>query len=499
MNIPHKTNTPSDQQNPDDLWKDSWDAWSEINKSDMTDDELFKWQELILREFQEIVNKESNQVEVSRNIREAQLTSIVATHKEIPAKSHREIVKSILDDMFSFGPLEALWKNETISDMQVFVPYQNPADQIITYASRKGREIYNGPGFRNYGHVMTWLNRHLAQLGQHYDASKVVLDATFANGERMNIISGVSGYSKFIVSDHKDPVYRFIPCVIITMRRFTNPFTINELTNHAQSLPEPPAFPAMKQVRRKYQRQKQYFTYQGGMLDPATMDYLKIMVQLGKNHVIAGGTGSAKTTLANALTAAIPSNVLMIVIEEAPEMQPQNGNHVIRLVERKGVFSLTNAMKNTLRMYPDRIFIAELRDAIAFVFLHAVQAGHDGSSTTVHATSCLDAINVIVNYAASDESKPPRDMIRDILYRRVHTILHNDAFKKKGNTSRITDEVVQLKADQTMHHIMKFHRVGENEDGSVAGYFEFTGPTDEFVEEMFDAGIPIPESWGWTE
>jgi pilus assembly protein CpaF len=494
MNIPHKPNTPADQQNPDDLWKDSWDAWSEINKSDMTDDELFKWQELILKEFQEIVNKESGQVEVSRNVREAQLTSIVATHKEIPAKSHREIVKTILDDMFSFGPLQELWGNKKISDMQVFVPHDSREEQIITYSSSEGRRVYNGPGFRNYSHAMTWLNRHLARYGQHYDAAKVSKDATFPSGERLHVISGVSGYSKFTNGQ-----YHFVPCAIITLRRFVRAFTTSELTIQSPAKTEPPQFSSLRQVRRAYQRKTSYFSYDGRSIDPATMDYLKVMVKLAKNHLISGGTGSGKSTLANALTAEIPSGTILQVLEESPELQPQNDMHVIRIVQREGVFELHDAMKAALRQYPDRIFIAELRDTLAYTFLRAIQSGQDGSSTTIHSNSCLDAIDVLINFAANHESRPPREMIRDIVFRRVQTVIHADAVKKPNGIARMIDEVVELIPDQTLHHVMRFHKVGINEDGSVAGYFEFTGPTDEFVEEMFDAGIPIPESWGWSE
>ncbi len=491
--------TTIDNPSSGDLWDASRHAWEELNQSNLADNELFKWQELVLKEFQTFVNKEPGQTEASWAVREMQLTSIVTSHKEIPVKARQEIVKSILDDMFSFGPLQALWVNKEISDMQVFIPYDSREDQIITSSSRKGRRIHDGPGFRNFGHAMTWLNRHLAQFGQHYDASKVAMDATFPNGERMNVISGVTGYSKFIRGPKNELSYKFVPCVVITLRRFTNPFTIEQLTNRTEALNEPPEFPNLRQVRRSYKRKKSYFRYEGGMADQATMDYLRIMVYLAKNHIISGSTGVGKTTLANALTGAIPKGTVLIVIEESPEMQPQNPDHVIRIVGREGVFTLAMAMKNTLRMYPDRIFIAEIRDTLAYVFLHAIQAGHDGSSTTAHANSCKDTIEVVTNFAANHESHPPREMIRDILYRRVHTIMHGRAVKKSENIARMFDEVVQLLPDQTMHTVMQFHQVGENEDGTVAGYFEFFGPTDEFVEEMFNAGIPIPDSWGWSE
>nr|NNM90116.1 Flp pilus assembly complex ATPase component TadA [Bacilli bacterium] len=828
----------------DDFWDQSRDEWAAINQVDLTDNDLFKWQEVVLRELQEITNKEGTQSEVSRATREAQLSTLIATHKDIPIKVRRSIVVSLLDDMFSFGPLQSLWNDSKISDMQVFVPTDNRETQIITYSSAAGRRVYDGAGFRDYGHVMTWLNRHLAQFGQHYDAAKVSMDAVFPNGERMHVITGVSGYSTFRRDANGEMSYHFVPCVIITMRRFTNAFTLGDLTARSPSLAAVPQFSDLREVKKSYTRKTLYTQYDGRSLDPATIDYLKIIVQMAKNHVISGGTGchdadapilmfdgstkraadvqlgdqlmgsdstprtvvdlhrgvdrmvrvipnkgepfvvneghvlslkttpkevgdtrktrsitiaeyrgqhkkfkhlhklwrtdiefasknlliepyflglllgdgsignhrvamcspdpeiiqrvydearirglhvrvngygtsrdyyicsdvkgeyhknnliydlkalglygthagdkfiptiyktasrqqrlellaglldtdgswggggydyitkseqlatdiqflsrslgfstsiskcnkgftrsdgtkfvgqyfrlcvsgnceqipckvarkkgtvrqqkkdvlvtgftledvgygnyygweldgdhlyldgqfivhhnSGKSSLANALTAEIPDGTLLIVLEEAPELQPQNTDHAIRIVQREGVFDLSDAMKATLRMYPDRIFIAELRDTLAYTFLRAIQSGHSGSSTTVHANSCRDAIDVVINFAANHESHPPRDMVRDILFRQVHTLIHAEAVKKPDGIARMIDEVVQLLPNQTLHTVAQYHQVGINEDGTVAGYFEFNGPTDAFIQEMFDAGIEIPKSWGWT-
>ncbi|PWI56625.1 ATPase, T2SS/T4P/T4SS family [Sulfoacidibacillus thermotolerans] len=619
-----------------EVWSQYLDEWAALNQSDAQEDDMTRFQEMVLTAFQEVVNKDNIAVEASRDVREAQLMKIVQTSKEIPQRAQREVVNALLDDMFGFGPLQPIWSKPEVSDMQIFVPFNANERQIITYSSREGRRVYQGMGFRSHRHAMTWLNRHLAQLGQHYDAAKVSMDATFPNGERMHVISGVSGYSVF-----REGEYKFVPCVIITMRRFVKAFGLDDLTVQKQAQTEPPQFPDLRQVRREYQRKTLYFPYDGRSLDPATMDYLRIMVKLAKNHLIAGATGcheadapilmyngeikraadiqagdqlmgsdskprnvlelhrgigrmvrvipnkgepfivneghvlslkstprfiknisieeyrkksnyfkrihklwraparfsennlqvtgfkiedagvgeyygwevdgdhlyldgqfivhhnSGKSTLANALTAEIPSGTILQVLEESPELQPQNDTHVIRVVQREGVFDLADAMKAALRMYPDRIFIAELRDTLAYTFLRAIQSGQDGSSTTIHSNSCLDAIDVLINFAANHDSHPPREMVKDIVFRRVHTIIHADAAKKPDGIARFIDEVVQLLPDQTLHTVMRFHEVGINKDGTIAGYFEFIGPTDEFVEEMFNAGIPIPDSWGW--
>jgi len=223
-------------------------------------------------------------------------------------------------------------------------------------------------------------------------------------------------------------------------------------------------------------------------------------VEMGKNHIISGGTGIGKTTLANALTAAIPEDEVLLILEESPEMQPQRSTNVIRLYERKDsmgntIFSLADGLKAALRMFPDRIFVSEIRDTLAFVFLQAIQSGHDGSSTTVHASSCEAAIERVIGMAISHPASPDRQMVRDILFDRVDTVVHGQRFEKH----RFFDEVVQLRPDGKIHRVMEFVQEGVGDEGEPLGYWVFHGPTDEFVEEMLRRGYRIPASWGWEE
>jgi len=237
------------------------------------------------------------------------------------------------------------------------------------------------------------------------------------------VISGVSAYSRW-----RDGRYELAECMIISVRRFIQAFSLAELTEEdIDTLAEEMALElVMGQQRRVVARVVPTATrYRGKMMDKATADYLRIMVQMGKNHLIAGGTGAGKSTLANALTAMLPQGTVLLVMEESYELQPQNDLHVIRICERKGVFTLADAMKAALRMFPDRLFIAEVRDHLAYVFLRAIQSGHDGSSTTIHASNCASAVETMIQFAMAHEAHPPREMVEKIIFDRVHTRLRH--------------------------------------------------------------------------
>ena len=471
-------------------WTKEQEAWKMLETWEGEDEQYFRWEEELLQELQVIMNREGEDADRSELAREAQLMQIARSKPHIPARAHRQLVKSILDDMFRLGPLQPLWARSDVSDIQIFVPYNSNQEQIIMYTDRKGRHLYTGRGFRNYAHARSWLDRHLAVLGQKYDRGLTPsLDATFSNGERLHVISGVSAYSRW-----RDGRYELAECMIISVRRFIQAFSLAELTEEEDidTLAEEMALElVMGQQRRVVARVVPTATrYRGKMMDKATADYLRIMVQMGKNHLIAGGTGAGKSTLANALTAMLPQGTVLLVMEESYELQPQNDLHVIRICERKGVFTLADAMKAALRMFPDRLFIAEVRDHLAYVFLRAIQSGHDGSSTTIHASNCASAVETMIQFAMAHEAHPPREMVEKIIFDRVHTVVHINRIEQ----DRFVDEVVELRPNGTLHTVSRFIQTGV-EKGHPVGYWIFYGPSQDFFDEMARRGIPIPASW----
>ncbi|EGL15070.1 MULTISPECIES: ATPase, T2SS/T4P/T4SS family [unclassified Paenibacillus] len=480
-----------------------WDRAHDLEYSSFKDvkQDDPKWSEYQTKLFQAFLNfvdeeksKKSGILEddVPEAQRERQLLDIIQKLPGIPAQLYSDLVKQLLDDIYRMGPAQPLWEKKNVSDIQIFVPQDNSEKQIITYMEGK-RKTYTGKGFRDFEHARNWVNHHLSRIGLRFDLAAVQMDGTFPNGERIHIIFGPCGYST-----DKNGEYKFVRCMIITIRRFVASFTLESLTEKSEMTYELPSISVANPYNELSFKRRSVYAQRsnqgGGMADRATVAFLEIMIALGKNHIVCGGTGTGKTTLANALTGKIPSSEVLLILEESPEMQPQRESGCIRVYERKeSNFRLEDALKGALRMFPDRIFVAELRDQIAYVFLQAVQSGHDGSSTTVHASSCLSGVDRIIDMAAGHNSAPDRELLRNIIFDRVDTILH--ASREGGE--RFFDEIIQLRPDGTTHTVMRFVQVGVNDSQDPVGYFEFNGPTDEFVEEMIRMGYGIPESWGW--
>jgi pilus assembly protein CpaF len=475
------------------IWDEDYYKEYEMFKTEDKKEKMAEWQKELLDAFLSFQNQEKSrrgfmEEDVPEEKRRLQLRHIIQKTK-IPQGVHLELIDMMLDDQYRMGPAQPLWEKEWVSDIQIFVPYEKEYPQIISYTERGKRNLYDGPGFRDFDHARDWVNHHLSRIGLRYDPAVVSLDGMFPNGERIHVISGPVAYSLLL-----DGAYKYVRCMIITIRRFVASFTLEQLTEKTPLLKVPPELPMGTLSRISWERITQYARHMEGMADQATMDYLDIMIKMGKNHLVSGGTGVGKTTLANALTACIPQAVVLLVLEEAPEMQPQRDTTVIRIFQRGDTFTLEHGMKAALRMFPDRIFVAELRDSIAYVFLQAIQSGHDGSSTTVHASDCLAARDRTINMAASHPSAPDRNMIQQILHDRLDTILHG----RREGSKRYFDEIIQLKPDGTFHKVMEYVQQGVDEEGEPIGYFVFYGPTDEFVEEMLRKGYEIPTSWGWT-
>lgn len=479
------------------------DDWDELQQAGQIDQGKWRhWQALLLKRMLEEQDRlrpsQYGEVAEMEEFEYRQLLShVIRNTEEIPAIHHVELIRQFLDYAYRMGPLQPLWERPAVTDIQVFVPFDERDEQIISYTEGRVRKIYKEQQFQSYEKVLDWINHHLSRLNLRYDPAKVFVHGTFPQGERINVISGPCGYSKFNVVTKQ---YRFVKAMIISIRKFPNAFTMEELTEQNPSQHKPISFHHANLVEmpdyRKFDRKPVYtrFGGNGRIADQATMDYLAIMVRLGKNHLISGGTGAGKTTVANSLTGAIPRGTLLLVLEESPEMQPQVQDHVIRIYSRPGVFDLKDALENAMRMFPDRIFVQEIRNHDAYVFLDAIQTDHDGSSTTIHASSCQAALDRTIELAAGHPLRPDRQMLQSMLRDRLDVVMHCN----RASGDRFIDHVCEIQKNGKLRTVSKFVQVGiEKETGLPAGYFEFHGPGDEFLEEMMVKGIPVPRSWKW--
>ncbi|MFD2328753.1 ATPase, T2SS/T4P/T4SS family [Cohnella sp. GCM10020058] len=476
-------------------WNDrEWQNLRTSNKADAKSMAMFggMLQERVLRELErertmygEIVNRD--EMAMQRLLQE-----LIRDIKEIPASSHQSVIKQYLDDSFRFGPIDPLWQRKGVTDIQIFVPLNSSEPQVIRYVENGKRKYFQEASFRDYDHARDWLNQHLSRIGMRYDPAKIKLNGMLPGGERIHVIGGPVGYSIYQPLREE---YRFVRCLIITIRRFAKAFSLEELTSTAMaSTTNKVSIINVQDDLAKYKRHTVYTPHAGGIADAATMDYLRIAGRLGKNHLLSGGTGSGKTTVLNALTVIIADGEQLLVIEEAPEMRPQCEMQVIRLYEREGVFSQTDALKEALRMFPSRIYVSELRDHISYIFMQAIMSGHDGSGSTIHASSCQAAFDKTIELACSHPSAPRRETVSRIFAERLGFIIQMNA----DSGDRSMQEVCEVNNDGTLHTVSKYVS-GVTPRGRKEGYFEFYGPGEAFLNEMLAAGIEIPLSWKWVK
>jgi pilus assembly protein CpaF len=459
---------------------------------EVTIDDVVKYQKELLEVYLKKEPEERTQAQ------QREFLNILIKETSIPGNAHYITIESVLDDQYDNGPLKELFQWEGVTDVQVYVPFREEEEQRILYMQNGKRAFYKGAKFRDRIHALSWVNNKLATIGQRFDPATITANGMLPDNSRIHVIYGPSGYSTW---DRKTKIYKFVRCIIITIRRFSSFVDSEKLLNQVEPIFSPPNLRDRSKNLKSIP--EQWTKHVQGAVDRATMDYLRIMVQMALNHLVAGGTGAGKTTWANALTSYIPDIKIMLVIEEEPELQPQVP-HAIRLFESKPnvigenqlVFLQADALKESLRMFPNRIFIAELRDAIAYTFFMAIQNGHDGSSSTIHASDCASALRQVTVFAKSHPDKPSEEYIHTVIRERLHNVIHltNDEEADKRYVDEIVEVVPLEDGGYKLHTVMRYEK-GVDENGDTVGYFHFYGPSQRFLQKMSDKRIPIPESW----
>jgi len=352
--------------------------------------------------------------------------------------------REILDEIFGLGPLEPLLKDPTVSDILV-----NRFDRV--YIERAGKIELTPLSFKDNIHLMQIIERIVSRVGRRVDESSPMVDARLADGSRVNAII--------------PPLAIDGPC--LSIRRFgRDPVTARQMIeNH--TLTEP------------------------------MLELLSAMVKGRLNILVSGGTGAGKTTLLNVLSGYIPNSDRIVTIEDAAELQLKQ-EHVVRLetrppnIEGKGAVRQRQLVINSLRMRPDRIVVGEVRGEEAFDMLQAMNTGHEGSLTTVHANAPRDAMARVENMVSMANLNIPERAVRYQIASAVHAVVQI-ARLADGTRKVITiSEITGMDGDfLAMQDIFVFERTGLDENGKVRGAFRATGIRPQFAERLASAGMRL--------
>lgn len=370
----------------------------------------------------------------------------------LPKETGEEIMTMVYNEIVGYGPIQPLLDDSDVSEVMVNGPKK-------VFVEKKGKLIKTGINFDNDEHVMRVIERIVLPLGRRIDADSPTVDARLPDGSRVNAVIG--------------PVAIDGPS--ITIRKFRKEkLTVEDLIKF-------------------------------GSLTEGMAEFLRACVVSRMNMVISGGTGSGKTTLLNVLSGYIPEDERIVTIEDAAELQLQQ-DHVVRMetknpsVDGVGEVTIRDLVRNSLRMRPDRILVGECRGGEALDMLQAMNTGHDGSLTTVHANSPRDAISrleVLVMMAGMDL---PLRVIRQQIATAVDVIVQQTRMKDGSRKVTNITEVAGMEGDTVvLTDIFKFEQTGIGEDGKIEGSIKPTGMRPLFSPRLEDAGFKLkPEVFGAT-
>ena len=359
-------------------------------------------------------------------------------------KEREKIFTEILDEVLGYGPLEPLLKDHTVSDILV-----NTYKDI--YVERAGKIEATDSRFKDDDHLMRIIDKIVSSVGRRIDESSPMVDARLPDGSRVNAII--------------PPLALDGP--ILSIRRFAvNPLELDDLIRF-------------------------------NTLTPDISELLKGIVKARLNVIISGGTGSGKTTLLNVLSRFIPGDERIITIEDAAELQMKQ-DHVVRLetrppnIEGKGEVVQRDLVRNSLRMRPDRIIVGEVRGKEAFDMLQAMNTGHDGSLTTIHANSARDALMRLETMVAMANMDIPSEFLRKFIASAINVIIQVSRMVDGRRKLISLQEITGMEGNViTMQEIFSFHQTRLDANKRVKGIFKFQGVRPKFIEKFKISGIDV--------
>ena len=388
---------------------------------------------------------------LDQNILRSQIRSLVNKILETDERNaplnlteREKLFGDIEDEVMGLGPLEPFLKDDTIADILI-----NTHKQI--YVERFGRLELSESCFKDNGHLMRIIDKIVSSVGRRIDESSPMVDARLTDGSRVNVII--------------PPLA--IDGPVMSIRRFgRDPLMLDDLV------------------------MLKAFTSGIG-------EIMKGIVRAELNVLISGGTGSGKTTLLNCLSQFISHDERIVTIEDAAELQLKQ-EHVVRLetrppnIEGKGEVTSRDLVRNSLRMRPDRIIVGEVRGSEAFDMLQAMNTGHDGSLTTVHANTPRDALMRLESMVSMANLDIPIEFMRRFIASAIHIIIQGS--RLSDGTRKVTSiqEVTGMEGNViTTQEIFSFNPTGLDEKGKVKGYFRFNGVRPRFIDKFSQRGIEV--------
>jgi pilus assembly protein CpaF len=390
---------------------------------------------------------EVNRDEVRREVTQILEALVVGESTPMNLQERERLATEVLDEVFGLGPLEPLLADPTVSDILV-----NTHKRV--YIERKGMLEMTSIQFRDDIHLMSIIDRIVSAVGRRVDESSPMVDARLADGSRVNAII--------------PPLAVDGPC--LSIRRFgRDPLTADDLI-HNNSLTE------------------------------SMLELLRGCVKARLNILVSGGTGAGKTTFLNVLSSYISNRERIVTVEDAAELQLHQ-DHVVRLetrpanIEGKGAIQQRQLVINSLRMRPDRIIVGEVRGEEALDMLQAMNTGHDGSLTTIHANTPRDALSRLETMVAMGSLNIPDSAIRRQIASAVDVVVQVSRLSDGTRKVIALSEITGMEGDiVSMQDIFVFRKRGIRDNGEVLGEFVPTGIRPKFAEKLQVSGINLPIS-----
>ena len=372
------------------------------------------------------------------------IDEVVANGKLPAGIDPDRLEEDIFNEAMRLGPLEELLADESVTEIMVNGPEK-------VYIERGGKLVLSDCQFSDDASVMAVIERIVAPLGRRIDESQPYVDARLADGSRVNAIIAPLALS--------GPT--------ITIRKFA----------------------------KKALTPEDFVRF--GTWTPDAAKFMELCVRLRKNIIVAGGTGSGKTTLLNLMSGYIPENERIVTVEDAAELRLQQP-HVVRLearppnIEGKGAVTIRDLVKNCLRMRPDRIIVGECRGGEALDMLQAMNTGHDGSLTTVHANSPRDVISRLETMVLMSGMELPSRAIREQIQSAVDIIIHESRMSDGSRKVTAITEVTGMEGNQiVMQDIFAFNQTGIDANGKIVGRMKPTGAIPTWIDQVKARGIEV--------